>query len=185
MIAAVFTGMRASELRGLTWDDVDFKRGVIHVRQRANLWGEIGAPKSAAGAREIPMSPMVVNALKEWRLACPKGVAGLVFPNGRGNVENHANIANRCFYALQIEAGMVGADGRAKYGLHTLRHFFASWAIERGFSPKRLQALLGHSSIQMTFDIYGHWFPSLEDDHAKFAAGEIAVVDHGRHSLTT
>ena len=173
---AIFTGMRASELRGLTWDDVDFERNVIHVRQRANLWGEIGAPKSAAGDREIPMSPMVVNALKEWRLACPKGPLKLVFPNGVGKVESHANIANRGWYPLQIEAGILGSDGSAKYGIHAMRHFFASWAIEQRFSPKRVQSLLGHSSIQMTFDVYGHLFPSLEDDHAKFAAGELAVV---------
>jgi integrase len=173
---AIFTGMRSSELRGLTWDDVDFERNVIHVRQRADHWGAIGAPKSAAGDREIPMSPMVANALKEWRLACPKGPLKLVFPNGKGKVENHANIANRGFYALQIEAGIVDGGGKAKYGIHAMRHFFASWAIERGFSPKRVQSLLGHSSIQMTFDVYGHLFPSLEDDHAKFAAGELAVV---------
>ena len=119
---------------------------------------------------------MVVNALREWRLACPKGRLGLVFPNGNGSVENHANIASRGFYALQTAAGLVDADGKPKYGLHALRHFFASWAIERGFSPKRVQVLLGHSSIQMTFDVYGHLFPSLEDDHAKFAAGELALV---------
>jgi integrase len=175
-VTAIFTGMRASELRGLTWDDVDFEKNVVHVRQRANLWGELGAPKSAAGDREIPMSPMVVNALKEWRLACPNGPLNLVFPNGNGRVENHANIANRGFYALQRAAGIVDGEGRAKYGLHALRHFNASWLIEQGFSPKRLQALLGHSSIQMTFDRYGHLFPSLEDDHAKFAAGELALV---------
>jgi len=157
---------------------------MIHVRQRADHWGAMGVPKSAAGDRKIPMSPMVVNALKEWRLACPRTGAGegvegrlwLVFPNGNGNVENHANIANRGFYALQLAAGIVDPDGKPKYGMHALRHFFASWAIERGFSPKRLQALLGHSSIQMTFDVYGHLFPSLEDDHAKFAAGELALI---------
>jgi integrase len=195
LIAAIFTGMRSSELRGLAWDDVDFHQEVIHVRQRADHWGEIGAPKSAAGDRDIPMSPMVVNALKEWHLSCPRAGAGtgkderlwLVFPNGNGKVENHANIANRGFYALQLEAGIdkpdreeKDANGRQvmkpKYGMHALRHFFASWAIEQGFSPKRLQALLGHSSIQMTFDVYGHLFPSLEDDHAKFAAGELALV---------
>jgi integrase len=175
-ITAIFTGMRASELRGLTWDDVDTERKVIHVRQRANLWGEIGAPKSAAGEREIPMSPIVVGSLKEWRLACPRGLSRLVFPNGNGRVESHANIANRGFYAIQREAGIVRADGKPKYGLHALRHFFASWAIEQSFSPKRLQVLLGHSSIQMTFDVYGHLFPSLEDDHAKFASGELAIV---------
>jgi integrase len=183
-ITAVFTGMRSSELRGLSWDDVDFERKVIHVRQRADAWGEMGAPKSAAGDREIPMSPMVVNALREWRFNCPRTGAGeaaegrlwLVFPNGAGRIENHANIANRGFYALQLAIGMVDAGGSPKYGLPAFRHFFASWAIEQGFSPKRLQALLGHSSIQMTFDGYGHLFPSPEDDHEKFAAGELALV---------
>jgi len=190
LITAIFTGMRASEIRGLGWDDVDFERKVIHVRQRATLWGEIGAPKSAAGEREIPMSPMVVKALNEWRLACPKAKSAesdqetrlwLVFPNGAGNIENHANIASRGFYALQFETGMVAPDPeekdkngnpvmKPKYGLHALRHFFASWVIEQGFSPKRLQALLGHSSIQMTFDVYGHLFPRLEDDRANFCS---------------
>jgi integrase len=169
-VTAVFTGMRASELRGLTWHAVDFEQRVIHVRQRADLWGTIGDPKSAAGDRVIPMAPPVVNTLREWRLACPKGKLGLVFPNGRGNVESHANIAARGFEPLQRTC-----FGEAKYGLHSLRHFFASWAIEQGFSPKRLQALLGHSSIQMTFDTYGHLFPSLEDDHAKFAAGALQI----------
>jgi integrase len=185
LATAVFTGMRSSELRGLSWDDVDFEKEVIHVHQRADNWGVMGRPKSAAGEREIPMAPIVVNALKEWRLACPKvkpaggageGRLGLVFPNGQGRVENHANIANRGFYALQIATGIVDSRGRPKYGLHALRHFFASWAIEREFSPKRVQALLGHSSIQMTFDVYGHLFPNPEDDRAKFATGEFALA---------
>src|SRR3954465_9563083 len=66
-VTAVFTGMRASELRGLTWTDVDFTKRVIYVRQRADRWGHIGMPKSKAGQREIP-SPHVVNTLKEWKL---------------------------------------------------------------------------------------------------------------------
>ena len=70
----------------------------------------------------------------------------------------------------------VRRRGLPQVTFHALRHFFASWAIEQRFSPKRVQSLLGHSSIQMTFDVYGHLFPSLEDDHAKFATGELAVV---------
>lgn len=176
LITAIFTGMRSSELRGLAWNDIDFERRMIHVRQRADAWGAMGPPKSAAGDREIPMAPMVLNVLREWKLACPNGDLGLVFPNGAGKIEHHANIATRGFYALQLDVGMVDPTGKPKYGLHALRHFFASWAIEQGFSPKRLQAMLGHSSIGMTFDRYGHLFPSLEDDHAKFAAGELALV---------
>src|SRR5215469_9227531 len=80
LITAVFTGMRASELRGLTWDAVDFDAKAIHVRQRADLWGTIGNPKSAAGERTIPMAPIVVNALREWRLVYPKGKLRLAFP---------------------------------------------------------------------------------------------------------
>jgi integrase len=176
LVTAIFTGMRASEVRGLTWDNVDFERRVIHVRQRADRWGTIGAPKSAAGRREIPMSPMVVNVLREWRLACPKGTLNLVFPNGAGNVEQHANNLMRGWYPIQVAAGIIGEQGKPRYGFHALRHFCASWLIEQGFSPKRVQVWLGHSSIQMTFDVYGHLFPSLEDDHAKLAIGELAVL---------
>ena len=176
LITAVFTGMRASELRGLTWDAVDFDKRVIHVRQRANFWRELGAPKSHAGQREIPMSPMVVNALREWKLACPNGPLNIVFANGLGKIETHSNLVNRGWFTTQIAAGVVDADGRPKYAFHSLRHFAASWLIEQGFSPKRLQSLLGHSAIAMTFDRYGHLFPSLEDDHAKFAAGELSIV---------
>jgi integrase len=176
VVTAIFTGMRASELRGLPWSAVDFEKRTITVRQRADEWGTIGMPKSAAGQREIPMSPTVLNTLREWKLVCPKGELGLVFPNTLGRVQRLANIDHRMWRPLQRKAGLVDAAGAPLFKFHALRHFFASWAIERSFTPKRLQALLGHSSIQMTFDRYGHLFPSLEDDHEKFAKGEIGLV---------
>ncbi len=186
LVTAIFTGLRASELRGLPWGAVDFEAKEINVRQRADRYNEIGSPKSHAGERSVPMSPMVVNALKEWKLACPKGDLDLVFPNGAGNIEELSNIYRRGFGAVQERCGMVVDTGRKdqdgepimrpKYGLHALRHFCASWLIEQGFPPKRLQAILGHSSILMTFDTYGHLFPNAEDDHAKLAAGELSLV---------
>ena len=183
LVTAVFTGMRSSELRGLTWDDVNFDRQVVHVRQRADHWGAIGAPKSAAGDREIPLPPLAANTLREWKLQCPRLKAEpaprlwLVFPNGNGRVENHANFANRGFYTTQRAAGIVDAKGKPKYGLHALRHFYASWLIEqRCYTEKELQSMLGHSSIRMTFDTYGHLFPPREDNSAKLAAAERALV---------
>ena len=175
IVTAALAGLRASELRGLTWSACDFERRVIHVRQRADLWGSLGRPKSEAGDREVPMTPTVYNTLRQWRLSAPPGELDLVFPNGNGNVESHANICNRGWYAAQLATGVTHHDG-AKYNFHACRHFFASWAIEQGFTPKRLQTLLGHSSIQMTFDTYGHMFPSLEDDHAKFAVADAALM---------
>jgi integrase len=65
IITAIFTGMRASELRGLRWSDIDLEVGVIHVRQRADAWGNMGPPKSRAGKRDIPLAPIVVNALRQ------------------------------------------------------------------------------------------------------------------------
>ena len=86
LITAIFTGLRSSELRGLRWVDVDLKNGELHVRQRADRYNEMGKPKSEAGERTIPLGPFVVNTLKEWKLACPKGELGLVFPNTLGNM---------------------------------------------------------------------------------------------------
>lgn len=82
VITAIFTGMWASELRGLPWRDVDLEAGIAHVRQRADAWNNIGPPKSKAGKRDIPLAPIVVNALEKWKEECPKGELDLVFPNG-------------------------------------------------------------------------------------------------------
>ncbi len=169
--------MRSSELRGLTWSDVDFDEREIRVRQRADKYNVLGPPKSKTGRRVIPMTPMVANSLREWKLACPKGEANLVFPTSRGNVENNANIWNRGMVPLERKCGFIGAGTtKPKYGLHALRHFYASWIIEQGFSPKKCQTLLGHSSIQMTFDTYGHLFPDAEHDLATLEAAELVLL---------
>ena len=178
IVTAIFTGFRASELRGLSWEHVDFDNKVIHVRQRADRWNEIGTPKSEAGTRDVPIPPMVVNTLKEWKLACPEGPLDLVFPNGRGNIENLGNIHRRGFGALQIACGIVKDDGKPKYGIHALRHAAASLFIEQGLTAKRVQVIMGHSSIQMTFDTYGHLFPSPDDDQAAMEQIEARLV-HG------
>jgi len=193
ILAAIFTGLRISELRGLRWKDVDLKKRELHVNQRADRYQHIDAPKSEAGHRTVPLTPKLVSVLTEWKLACPKGEAGLVFPDGKGKVEWHTNIINRVWIPLQIAAGVtepVMRNGRivrdengkpvvkAKYtGFHALRHFYASWCINREadggleLPPKVVQERLGHSSITITLDVYGHLFPR-GDDSAKLAQAE-------------
>jgi integrase len=70
-LVAAFCGLRSSEIRGLIWANVDLDKRLIHVRQRADKYNVIGDPKSEDGHRSIPMMPLVVNALREWKLACP------------------------------------------------------------------------------------------------------------------
>jgi integrase len=195
LLVAIFTGLRASELRGLTWDAVDLIGATLTVRQRADRWNTMGPPKSSSGKRTVPLAPMVVHALKEWRLACPKGELGLVFPNSEGNVQSLPNLHRRGLGPLQFAAGITTAAEmratnpeltekhataqaklRPKYGLHSFRHAAASLFIEQGYSPKRVQALMGHSSIQMTFDVYGHLFPSEKDDQAQMAMLQASLI---------
>jgi integrase len=180
LLTAIFTGLRASELRGLRWSDVDLKRGELHVRQRADRYGAIGRPKSAAGERTVPLPPMLVSALREHRLAAPPNALGLAFANSRGNVEYRNNVVDHGFQPAQVAAGVVDQHHRAKYtGLHSLRHFYASWCINRRADGglelplKVVQARLGHASIQMTADVYGHLFPR-GDDGSELAAAEKA-----------
>ena len=182
LLTGIFTGLRASELRGLRWADIDLKRGALHVRQRVDRYQKIGPLKSEAGERTVPLPPMLVNTLREWKLACPKSKFDLAFPNGHGNPHVLTDIISRSFRPAQVAAGVVNAKGRAKYGgLHTLRHFYASWCINRKVDGglelplKVVQARLGHASIQMTADRYGHLFPST-DDGAELAAAERLIL---------
>jgi integrase len=181
LVTAVFTGLRASELRGLRWADVDLKRGELHVRQRADRYNAIGKPKSEAGERSIPIGPVVLNTLKRWKLACPKGSADLVFPTTKGQLQHHKNIV-RALGKVLVAAGVTTKTGAPKYsGLHALRHFYASWCINRRVDgglelpAKVVQERLGHASIVMTMDTYGHLFPRNDDD-TELAAAERALL---------
>ena len=92
----------------------------------------------------------------------------VVWALGRGQSGRCSRRKDRALCHNTIMA-LIG--GRA----HPYRHFYASRLIDQGFGPKWVQYLMGHSSIQMTLDIYGHLFPQ-EDDHARLAAAELALV---------
>ena len=196
MLTATFCGLRASELRGLRWSDVDLDKREIRVHQRADRFNDIGRPKSLSGERTVPAPPMVINALKEWKLAYSRPVIGcddkgqpirqdakpshLIFANGAGKVEQLNNILRRGLHPGWIEAGVTVDTGERdeegkpiiapKYtGLHCLRHWFASWCINRkedgglALPPKVVQERMGHSTIALTMDRYSHLFPKADD----------------------
>jgi integrase len=180
LLTAALCGLRASELRGLRWADVDLKAGELHVRQRADRYNIIGAPKSASSTRTVPLPPEAVAALKVWKLACPKGELDLVFPTGAGAIIYHKTMLNS-LAPVMVAAGVVDRHGKPKYALHAFRHFFASWCINRKadggreLPAKVVQGLLGHGSIVMTLDRYGHLFPR-GDDRAELAAAASALL---------
>ncbi|MDB5538416.1 MAG: phage integrase family protein, partial [Devosia sp.] len=198
LMTAIFTGLRASELRGLTWAAVDLKAGRIRVFQRADRFKAIGKPKSLAGERDVPLPPIVANTLREWKLVATKSEAGLVFPNLKGQVQAHRHLIDEGFLPAQLRGDVVvvstDEDGKevraAKYtGLHCLRHFYASWCINRKadggleLPAKIVQQRLGHASINLTMDTYGHLFPST-DDGTEMAAAEAMLLSTPVQSAT-
>ncbi|MES1983543.1 MAG: tyrosine-type recombinase/integrase [Pseudomonadota bacterium] len=180
ILTAITTGLRSSELRGLRWQDIDLAAGTITVRQRADQWGEIGAPKSEAGKRTIPIPPELVAELKAWKLRSPISRLGLAFPSSTGTPIRHNNMLRRTFFPLQVRAGLgrpamdakgkpkVDEDGTpvltGKYGFHALRHAAASGWIESNIDLKRLQVWIGHENIRLTLDTYGHLLKDADKD---------------------
>jgi len=69
---------------------------------------------------------------------------------------------------MLVNNGIVDSRGQSKFGIHALRHAAASLFIEQGWNPKKIQTLLGHASINMTMDVYGHLFENAEEDVSMF-----------------
>ena len=159
--------LRASELRGLSWRQFEFKSATVTIDQRADAMGTIGAPKSQASRRSIPLPSSAILALKQWKLACPKTPADLVFPSIAGKVMSHR------YMTLNLLHPLVGND---RVTLHDLRHAAASLWIEQRVEPKRVQTWLGHHSIQVTFDTYGHLFEAGERETSVAAAIEKELI---------
>lgn len=194
LLVLLFAGLRASELRGLAWPNVDLKAGTITITRRADRKNEIGPPKSKSGFRTIPLPPMVVTELKAWKLRCKPSHLDLVFPSDASTPIFHANLVLGFLEPTQMRAGLarprlrggkpaVDESGapmlKGIFTLHDFRHACASLWIEQRVVPKRVQIWMGHHSIQVTFDTYGHLFEALEQDASVMAALEADIMGAG------
>jgi integrase len=175
----VFTGLRVSELRALQWKDISFDRGTLSVRRRANNRGVVGPPKSEAGARTIPLSSTTLEALKAWKRSCPNSTLDLLFPSVKGKVMAYEVMKKHMFAPIVYCAAGSDENGGdvPRFGFHDFRHAAASLWIEQNLSPKKVQELMGHSSVTMTFDTYGHLFAARDGDGHIAEAMEAGVFE--------
>jgi len=151
---------------------VNFSKRTIKIQQRAdNKANAIGPPKTKHARRTVQIPTKLVMCLRDWKMYCPNGE--LVFPNWQGNIESYANIRNRGWLPICERAGLCTISYRVKngkkkkhvetwFGIHSLRHFHASMLIASDASPLEIKKEMGHSSIDVTYQFYGHLFP--EDD---------------------
>ena len=158
------------EILGLKWGDIDWSSRQIHVKRTYNH-GRFYDPKSKASRRKIDLAPQLIKALKEWRLASRFNVENdLVFPNPEGKPQNHTRMLRKSFHPTLIRAELP------RMRFHDLRHTYASMLIEQGENIKYVQAQLGHSSIHMTLDVYGHLMDTVNQEAAS-RLGEFVFGD--------
>lgn len=160
ILVAIRTGLRFGELLALRWEDVDFKRRLIAVRQNY-VRGEFKKPKGGR-TRYVPMTPDVVKELQSHN----HERGPLVFCDFEGRVL----VRHRVVRALEVRLQMIGLGERCM-GWHDLRHTYASHLVMAGTDIYVVQRLLGHRSIKTT-ERYVHLAPDFVQD-------AVAALDRG------
>jgi len=158
-LCALRTGMRLGELLGLEWGDIDFNGGFLDVR-RSFTKGRITTPKNGK-SRRVDMSKQLSETLKTLHVertkeTLAKGwgqVPDTVFVNEEGRRINSFNLRERVFFRCLAKANL------RRIRIHDLRHTFASLLIQNNESLAYVKDQLGHHSIQITVDTYGHLVP--------------------------
>jgi integrase len=176
VILAITTGMRHGEIIGLQWLDINVDERCLSIRRTVTrLSGvkdrfaghfEVTSPKTEGGQRTIMLASVVMQALKEQQVRQEAARLkagekwqehGLVFCNTYGSYLNPDALLAQ-FHRLLEHAGLP------RMRLHDLRHSAATILLGKGAHPKLVQELLGHSSIDITMDIYSHVIPSMQHD---------------------
>jgi len=155
ILCALRTGMRIGEIRALKWKDLDFENRLIEVKRSCRA-GRITKPKNSKG-RKVDMSRQLAGALRElknnqWKKYAGKDVPQWVFANIRGGMLRH-NTFREALTSCLKKAGL-------RYiRIHDLRHTYATIRLLSGHNVGDVSYQLGHSSIKITYDTYGHWLP--------------------------
>lgn len=173
VVFAAATGLRSSELRGLTWDRVDFESSMISIdRQligadsRNPVWGP---PKTAASRRRIHVGMNSLQLLRQLH-GGPTGVGGLVFHSSGWAITRHT--AGEAWRHVRDRVAGSGT------GWHELRHYHASQLIAGGMSPVAVAHRLGHKDATETLRTYAHLWPDDDTRAAVLTDGLVRLVAH-------
>jgi len=173
--AAFYAGLRRGELQALTDGDVDLAEGVIRVRKSWDKAAGLVDPKSRAGVRKVPVVGVLRSHLAAHRLR-RGSIGGFFFGGGRP------------FSAETLQARADAAWKKAKLeriGLHDARHTYASLSIAAGVNAKALSTYMGHASITITLDRYGHLMPGNESEAAELLDRYLTGAQTGAQATET
>lgn len=163
--SAFYSGLRRGELRGLRWEDVDLEGGVLHVRRGFDDKEGAIETKSRSGTRSVPIVAKLRGYLLAHSLRAGRPTSGYVF-TGRGSGPfTPTAVARRAatdWKATNVKRAKAELPTLKPIGLHEARHTFASLLIAAGVNVKAISSYMGHSSIVITLDRYGHLLPGHE-----------------------
>ena len=157
---AIYTGLRRGELQALRWSAVVLDRGILGVEHSWDRVAGLVAPKSRSGQRSVPIPSALRTELLAHRLRQGAGGAGFALSHDPDRPFDPPN-------ALRAAKRIWSAAGLSPLGFHECRHTYASLMIAAGVNAKALSTYMGHSSIQVTLDRYGHLMPGNEREAAR------------------
>ena len=160
ILIELYTGMRMGEINALRPEDIDFKKGMIHIRDTISMginqrMYRRGHTKTDAGMRDIPMNNLVRPILEQAISEMKRNRDGLMFYDYNKNGVITTTQVNNFFRRICEKAGIEFR------GQHSLRHTFATRCIEAGVKPVVLKNWLGHTNIHTTLDTYTDVYGSL------------------------
>lgn len=166
IVVLLNTGLRISELCGLTIADLDFEKKLINVDHQLLHSKEHGfyidTPKTKSGIRQIPMNKKAYDALQRVVKQCKDmqtdtidGYSGFLFHTQEGNPVM-SQYYSTVFRNLVKKYNKTNEDELPYFSPHVLRHTFCTRLANRNMNPKSLQYIMGHSSIEITLNLYAH-----------------------------
>jgi integrase len=188
---AFYAGLRRGELRALRWGDVDLPRRVIRVERGWDAKEGEQDGKSAAAKRRVPVLDPLARELGAYKLRSKRDRDALVFGRTPSEPFIPSTVRSRAIKAWGVEnkRRMQRAEGQetvellAPIALHEARHTCASLMIAAGVNAKALSVIMGHATIAITFDTYGHLMPGGLDEAAAAVNAYLAGLDGGRPAL--
>lgn len=182
---AFYTGLRSGELRALRWTDIHLKAAYIHVRRAFDDEAGEQTPKTRAAVRRVPLIPRLVALLEAHKRLTKRSGNDLVFGRSasehfyrstpRSRALSDWKAANRA-KATALGRPLTTEETLRPIGLHEARHTAASLMISAGANAKALSVVMGHESITITFDRYGHLMPGGEAEVGRML-GEYIEAD--------
>lgn len=148
-----FTGMRTSEIDGLQWKNIDFKRREIHIRE-ALVNGKLGGTKTYGSDRTIQMSERIYQALMQQK-SLNNGRSNFVFCTRNGNPLDYRIVNKRVWHPI---LRFLGLKPRRAY---QTRHTAATLWLSAGENPEWIARQLGHSTTEMLFRVYSRYIPNV------------------------